>query len=179
MALEDRIEPNRIEDTPNLENSPNHVGLYQRVRDGIKREIRPYLVDTSAALSFYTPLMASSEAFIAGMSPEQVLKSRLYAAVYHSIFMRPYGKFREFWARTLKANPDSSRLKKFLVDTSAMILIQTPVYSGILLLTGTDPKKILVALPAGLAIGASSGRPYGYFLDRWRKLWGTKPVLAR
>ena len=100
--------------------------------------IRKYTVDTTAAWMFYTPIMASIEKFIAGMDNKEVLKSRLFAAAYHAIFMRPYGKFREWYAKKWKADPDSSRFKKFLVDTSAMILVQTPSYSAILLLSGAS-----------------------------------------
>jgi hypothetical protein len=32
-------------------------------------------------------------------------------------------------------------------------------------------------LPSGLAVGALSGRLYGYWLDKWRKLWKRKTTL--
>ena len=39
--------------------------------------IKNYLVDTTAAWLFYTPVMASVEYFVAGMEPKEVAKSRL------------------------------------------------------------------------------------------------------
>jgi len=56
-------------------------------------------------------------------------------------------------------------------------LYQIPVYSTILTLAGASPEEIAVALPCGLTVGALSGRPYGYVLDKWRKHWGTKSTL--
>lgn len=141
--------------------------------------LRNYVVDTTAALGFYTPLMASAEYFVAGMEPEKVLKSRLMAAAYHAIMMRPYGKFRQWWADYWHADHTSHPLKKFAVDTSATILFQVPAYSTILYLAGASLKEVLVALPVGLTIGALSGRPFGYVLDKWRKLCGTKPTLDK
>ncbi len=139
--------------------------------------VHRYLVDTTAGWLFYTPLMVISEYGIAGMSGEEVLQSRLYAAAVHAVIMRPYGKYREWWATTWKADAHSTPLKKAVVDTTASILFQLPLYSGILYASGASWKEIAVALPAGLAIGTISGRPFGYALDKWRKMWGAKPTL--
>ena len=135
-----------------------------------------YLVDTSAAIMVYTPLMASVEYF-SGMDSDEILKSRLFAAAANTIITRPYTIFREWWAKQWKADAKSSKTKKFLVDTSAMVMVQTPLYSGILYSSGASLEDIAVALPSGLIVGALSGRPFGYVLDKWRKLWGTKPTL--
>ena len=121
--------------------------------------------------------MAASEYFVGGMSPEEVVKSRLLAAAYHSVMMRPFGKFRQWYADKWEADAKSSAMKKLLVDTSATVIIQIPVYSAILYSAGASLDETAKALPAGIAIGALTGRPFGYFLDKWRKLWGTKPTL--
>lgn len=136
-----------------------------------------YIVDTTAGISFYTPIMAASEYFIGGMSSDEVLKSRLSAAVYHSVMRRPLGKFRQWYADMWHADAKSSFMKKFLIDTSVTVILQIPVYSAILYSSGASMEEITKALPAGIAIGASTGRPFGYFLDKWRKVWGTKPTL--
>lgn len=139
--------------------------------------IKNYLVDTTAALSFWTPIMASIEYFGAGMDSEEVLKSRLAAAAVHATIARPYGKLRQWIADKLHTNAQSSQSKKFAIDTLAMILTQAPLYSTILYCSGASLKEVAVALPTGLAIGAVSGRPYGYVLDKWRTLWGTKATF--
>ena len=136
-----------------------------------------YIVDTTAAWLFYTPLMALSEHYVASMDSREVLHSRLYAAGVHALIMRPYGQFRQWWADYWHANGSSPFLKKLSVDTSAAVMFQLPAYSAILYASGASFKEIAVALPAGLAIGTLTGRPFGYVLDKWRKLWRTKPTL--
>ena len=155
------------------ENQESDLSTYNKFISFAKN----YAVDTSAFLGFYTPIMASLEYFIAGMESKEVLKSRIYASGYHLLFSRPYGKFRQWYADLWHADYNSSKRKKLLVDTSAMIMTQTPVYSAILYLSGASLKEIAVALPTGLTVGMLSGRPFGYVLDRWRKFCGTKSTL--
>ena len=148
-------------------------------RNSFSGAVKNYLVDTIAGLSFFTPLMAGAEYFVAGMEPEKVLKSRLTAAAYHTVMMRPFGKFRHWYAQKLGADEKSPKLKKFLIDTSANFIFQLPVYSGILWFSGASPEQFEKALPAGLAIGAAMAIPYGYFLDNWRNFCGTKSTLYK
>ena len=58
-------------------------------------------------------------------------------------------------------------------------MFQIPVYAGILCSAGASLKEIAVALPFGLTVGLTTGRPFGYCLDKWRKLYGIKPTLDR
>ncbi len=142
-------------------------------------EVKNYVVDTTAGISFYTPIMAVSEYFIGGMDSYEVLKSRLFAGACYCVIMRPLGKFRRWYANLWNADPESSQLKKFLVDASATVITQIPLYSTILYSSGASLDEITKALPAGIAIGAATGRPFCYFWDKYRKFWGTKPVLDK
>ncbi|MBS3170116.1 L-alanine exporter AlaE [Candidatus Woesearchaeota archaeon] len=90
---------------------------------------------------------------------------------------RPYGLFRQYWADSWKTDPTSSATKKLIVDTTAHFCFQLPFYSVILYVSGTSLREGITALIAGLTIGAVAGRPFGYFQDKWRKLWGTRPTL--
>lgn len=146
-------------------------------KKGIIESVKDYLVDTSAAWSFYTPALAASELLLAGMDSKEVLKSRLYGMGVQALVMRPYAKFRQWWANYWNTNKDSSSIKKFLVDTSATALYQIPVYSAILYESGASFDEASVALPFGVAIGASLGRLYGKWLDKWKKICGRKSTL--
>ena len=167
--------------TEYLENIVKNEGRKQNNSrfKNIKNSITNYIVDTTAAWTFYTPTFATMEYLIAGMESEEILKSRLMAAGVQALVMRPYGKFREYWAKKWNANAESSRLKKFLVDTSALSIFQAPLYSAILYFSDVSLEEGLRALPVGILIGAASGRPYGYWLDKWRKIWGKKPTLSK
>ena len=101
----------------------NEINLETQVRENtFLNSAKEYLVDTSASVTFYTPLMASMEYLVADMEPNEVLASRVAAAGLHLVTSRLYGKFREWYADKWDANSESSRLKKFGVDTSAILL---------------------------------------------------------
>ena len=184
-----------IENKPNLEerineeHSQDHFSqntyfssIYNNLTTNLRKhrdEIKNYFIDITASITFYTPIMAPMEYFIADMSGEEVLKSRSSAIGIAFLAARPNGIFRDWWARKLNATPESSRIKKILVDASALVVFQIPTYTTILTLSGASLSEIIVALPMGIAIGATFGRPYGYYLDKWRKLWGGKPTLEK
>jgi len=138
--------------------------------------LKDYFVDTSAASLFYTPLRAAVE-YASGMDSHEIIRSRLIALGVHAIVMRPYGKLRQKWADYWQATPESSKLKKFAVDASFSVLHQIPVYSAILYLSGASFEEAKVALPVGVTMGVFTGRPYGYWLDWWRQMWGRKNTL--
>jgi hypothetical protein len=163
----------------NKPSEPDKVLLETQVSKyhSLLNSAKEYLVDTSASVTFYTPIMASMEYLVAGMELPEVLTSRIAAASLHLVTSRPFGKFREWYAGKWNADVNSSSTKKFLVDTSALLLYQILLYSSILACSGASLEEAVVALPTGLMIGASTGRGYGKFLDRWRKKCGTKPTL--
>ncbi len=135
-----------------------------------------YLVDTTAAWLYWTPVMTLTET-LSGMESKEILKSRLMSIALHTFVGRPYGLFRQYWANLWNADASSSRLKKIMVDTSAQICFQVPTYSTILYFSGASLKEGVAALVTGLTVGTLSGRPFGYVQDKWRKLWGARPTL--
>ena len=181
MTLESKLEqPSKDHPaSPTLEANVSTTSPSPQITNHMPSPLVHYLIDTTASWTFYIPLMASIEYGIAGMEPEKVLKSRLISMAAHALIARPYGKFREYYAQIWQADPASSQLKKVVVDTSATILFQAPVYSTLLYLAGASFKQGVIALTTGLAVGAASGRLYGFYLDYWRKKWGGKPTLSK
>ena len=149
----------------------------EKILRTIKKEAKGYMTDTSAALMFYNPLLAANEYFIGGLEPEEVLSTRIGMSITGLFASRLYGKFREYWAKRCKTDADSSRLRKFVTDVSGNLIFYTPIYSTIMWTSGASPEEIALALPAGLTTGTIMARPYGWFLDKWRKKFGVKPVL--
>lgn len=144
-------------------------------KEPVNTFLRKYLLDVTASWMFYTPLMAEAEYFIVGLEPLQIFYSRTFASAIGAMTMRPYGMFRDWWKKKWHVTTASSRLKKFAVDTSAMLIFQIPTYSSILYAAGVAPKQIALALPPAALIGMLSGRAYGFFLDSWRSFWN-RPV---
>ena len=140
-------------------------------------DVLEYVVDCSAATTFYTPLFIGIEGLVAGMDSEEIVQSRAFATVTHFSVMRPYGLFRQWTADKFGLSKESNPLVKFGFDTTAFVFFQIPCYTGILKLAEASWDEVKIALPAGIAIGIITGRPFGYFMDKWRKHWGTKPTL--
>ncbi|MBI4738050.1 L-alanine exporter AlaE [Candidatus Woesearchaeota archaeon] len=173
--LEDRLSPKderKETETPDSAASESSRSLwYSAMKD--------YLVDTSSSLIFYAPVFTFVEYVIAGMESNEVLKSRTIGTIVGIVTARPYGKFREWWSHARRTDSGSSQLKKLLTETSGLTLFTLPCYVATLTIAGASFDETVVALPSGLALSALSSRPYGYFLDRWRKLWGGKPTLSQ
>lgn len=157
------------EEQENLECIVSHY--CQKYKELVHRFFKKYWIDVTASWTFYTPVMAEAEYFIAGLEPRQIFYSRTFAAAIGAITMRPYGMFRDWWKKKWQITKESSPFKKFVVDTSAMLIFQIPTYSTILYSAGASPKEIAVALPPAALIGIFSGRPYGTFRDAWSDFW--------
>ncbi len=163
--------------TQDLESMAKNTSRLPNILSTVKREAKGYLTDTSAALIFYNPPFAASEYFVGGLEPEEILSTRIGMSIAALFISRPYGRFREYWTKRCKTNPDSSRLRKFVTDVSGNLIFYTPIYSTIMWANGVSPEEIALALPAGITTATIMGRPYGWFLDKWRKKFGVKPTL--
>jgi len=111
------------------------------------------------------------------METKQILYSRAIATGIHFTIAKPYAMFREKVASWIGADYSSSSLRKYAVDTAAMIVTSLPTYSIQLYLAGAPLKAMAVALPSALLTWSVIGRPFGRWQDWWRKQWGVKPTL--
>lgn len=163
MSLE-----NKLEQTIEREEKPAQLSF----RNRLNYSIRNYLIDTSAKVGCYAPIMAAMEAYN-GLDVEQILQSRATAALIDFGVARVYGKTLD---KTRKVfNAERSKLRSYLVDTATMVGVYSPVYAGILAAAGADAKQIGGALLMGAGIAAITARPFGkYVLNNWRKFWGYK-----
>jgi len=163
-------EPQDLEQKLKVENS----GLEAKTDN--TSPLRSYIVDTTSSWLYWTPLMTVTET-ISGMEPEQIVKSRLMSIFLHAVLGRPYGMFRQYYANLWNADANSSRKKKYVVDTTAQVIFQVPIYSAMLYFSGASFKEGITALATGVAAGVITARGFGYVQDKWRKLWNTKPTL--
>jgi hypothetical protein len=139
--------------------------------------VKGYLVDTTGRILFYVPAIGVWEKLVAGMENEEVLKSRTGAVVINFFFGRFHGKVREWLSHLTRTGEDSSRLRKLAVDTASSTLVGLTSYSTVLYFSGASLDEAIVALPFGLLFTSSTGRPFGRFLDWYRRAWGATPVL--
>ena len=99
MGLENKLEQ-KIEREV-VENQKQHL-FWNRLNYGV----RNYMIDTSAKVGFYAPIMAAMEAYN-GLDGEQILKSRATAALIDVGLARVYGKTLD---KTRKIFPKSRKL---------------------------------------------------------------------
>ncbi|MTI18694.1 L-alanine exporter AlaE [Rhodobacteraceae bacterium RKSG542] len=126
-----------------------------------------FLVDTIATIVFFTIAAATTELFIAGMEPMQVVMTRAIMIPMMIATGRPYGLWRDWVFAKLAPNRTLSRT---LVDVAAFISFQVPVYVGALVISGTGVKEIALAVSSGIFFMVLGSRPFGLFLELVRKL---------
>lgn len=131
--------------------------------------MRVFLTDTLAAVMFFTLVAGLSEWLVAGLSPSQILLTRLVTIPVLILTGRPYGLWRDTAFRLV--GPVSTPART-LVDVAAFVSFQVPVYVAILLVAGADTDEILRATAAAMVLMLLLSRPYGLFLDMVRRLTG-------
>jgi len=130
-----------------------------------------YLADTLAMVMFSTIVGALVEVVIAGLTAEQSARIRLAAIPVMLLIGRPYGIYRN-WLFKLLGDRNTGQLKAVLIDTFANTTFQVPVYCCLLALNGVSIGQMITAAGSVIVIAALSGRPYGVFLVRCRRLFG-------
>ncbi|MDP4039412.1 MAG: L-alanine exporter AlaE [Candidatus Pacearchaeota archaeon] len=151
--------------------------IYQRVRDGVTS----YLVDVSAGLIFYNPIMVVGEYLVAGMDSPEVLKSRIGSSIAQAVCMRPSGMLRNASAEHFNLTKESQWYKKGLSDTASILALQIPAYSialynaGVSIGEGGKALAMATAITAIMNNGTKLG--FGKWMDFWRGLWGKKKAI--
>ena len=152
-------------------------GIYQRVKEAAAN----YLVDVSAGLIFYNPIMAAGEYLIAGMENPQVLKSRIGASIAQAICMRPSGMLRNVSAQHFGLTRESPWYQKAASDIGCILALQIPAYSTALYKAGASYEQGLRALGIAIAVTALTNNgtkiAFGKWMDTWRKVWGKKQAI--
>lgn len=177
-ALVKKGVPNRSNSEENLDNN-----LESTIEDSFKEpsRLKKYLVNTFAGQTFHQPLFFSIELFmiyaLGRMDLEKSLYSRRNAFFIGLVANYGYGKFRDYWAGIWTADAESSKRKKWLVDTTAKIIFEGGLYAGNLAVNRVTMEDMYIAVPLGLAIHFSLGAKYGQYLDYLKKWFGIKPTL--
>lgn len=138
---------------------------------------KAYWVDTTARILWYVPILGIWEKFVVGMDNTEVFISRTAAIAWNIGIGRLHGKIREWLSTLTGITSQSSHYQKILLDTLTGLIVTIVSYSAALALSGASLEEAKIALPFALTFGLVTGRPYGRFLDWYRKKWRTTPVL--
>ena len=133
-------------------------------------QMRAFVADTLALVTFFTILGALNELFIAGMAWEKVALSRAIGAPLMVATARPYGLWRDWLLKRLV--PPLPRLG---ADALALLVFQVPIYAAILLVGGGSGPEIMRGAAGFAVLMMVVGRPYGLWLDFVRARFGLGP----
>lgn len=120
---------------------------------------------------FFTVTGALNERFIAGMDWDDVLEARLLGAALMIPVARPYGLWRDWLMR--RARPTT--WSRIAWDSLALVSFQVPIYAAIIAVSGASGRGLVLGILSATVIMLASGRPYGAFLNRVRRLYGLPP----
>ena len=129
--------------------------------------LKEFVADTLALVSFFTVFGALNEYFVGGMSLQEVFMARLIGAPLMILTARPYGIWRDYFVR-LTSPPMPSAMS----DGIALLSFQVPIYIGIIWVSGASGAGLL---KSGLFFAVMMfvlGKPYGLWLDFIRKIFG-------
>jgi len=120
-------------------------------------------------LIFSTCIGAFVEIAVVGLTIGQSAVVRLSAVPVILFAGRPYGVYRNWLFRRF-VREGSSEFEKTVVDTVANMSFQSTLYAALLAIGGAGISQILGAVVVATVVNFFVGRPYGLFLDYWRRL---------
>lgn len=148
----------------------------ERIIKNVKTECEKYLIDTSAKIIVFTPLMATLEAY-KGLELTQIIESRAGMALIDLGAARVYTKLRDKIKE--KVEP-KNRVSEYLVNTLPMIAVYSPIYAGLLAASGASYDQGKALLISGTIIVALTAQPFAkYFLIPWRKYWTQQDLTEK
>ncbi|MBU0957994.1 MAG: L-alanine exporter AlaE [Nanoarchaeota archaeon] len=134
-----------------------------------------HVVDTTAMLTSSNPIFGASEVFVAGMSDEVSIDSRLtVAGIAYTVMGPAFARGRDLSRKIFKITQDTKEKVQVLHDilyTSAFNLAVSPI---IYLSMGADIKQTIIGSLSAGALAVGIGPIMGYGVDAGRDLMGLR-----
>ena len=140
-------------------------------RSSVTRGPRAFVADTTAMLIFFTAIGVLNERFVASMTWDQIWRARLLGAVLMVPVAYIYGLWRDWLMKQAKPRAVS----RLFWDSVALVSFQAPIYAGIIAVNGASGWDLLFGIGGAAVLMLVSGRAYGVFLDRVRRMFGVTP----
>lgn len=138
---------------------------------------REAFADTFALITFGIIVGMSVELFIAGLTLEQSMHSRLLSIPVNMIIARPYGIYRD-WILAHNIPALDSFLGSTLLDVLAFMTFQMPVYAFLVGTSGASLESVVAACMGQLGAMLVMGRPYGLWMQLCRQRFSPSPVAV-
>ncbi len=130
----------------------------------VKRES---LADIFALISFGLVVGMAVEILVAGLSVDQSIQSRLLSIPVNMLIARPYGIFRD-WLMALGGASKGGFIRTTLLDITAFIGFQIPVYALLVASTGASMEQVAAACAGQIGALVLMARPYGIWMQTCR-----------
>ena len=141
---------------------------YYKWRDS---NIYRFAVDTTASLIFYNAVNGSNELYHS-TDPVKCLKTRAVGSVINVATARFFGIYRDFIYRKFDIGETAGQGRKFLADAFATTTFGTPLYTSLLYFMDYEPEQLAKASGSFFVYSLFISRPYGWFLDYFRTIFG-------
>ncbi|AMO57271.1 hypothetical protein GZ77_16265 [Endozoicomonas montiporae] len=138
----------------------------------IKRET---IADTFALITFGIVVGMSVELFVAGLSIEQSLHSRLLSIPVNLLIARPYGIYRD-WIMAQARRVVSGSVVDAVMDIVAFLTFQLPVYAVLVGTSGASVDQVITACMGQLGALILMGRPYGIYMQMCRNWFAERTI---
>lgn len=141
-----------------------------KVKPGLKK----YLIDSTAILTVTTPLFATFETFIAGMSIENSINSKFVAVgLTYAGMGRLFTSSLDLSRKVFNIGPETSEKIKHFHDASYSAAYNLLICPAFYYVSGVrDLKQIAIGTGIGVGMGLVAGGPMGYAIDAFRDLTG-------
>jgi hypothetical protein len=127
-----------------------------------------FIVEAVTMNLFSFAITTPNELLIAGMDFDEFIKTRLASIVINTVTGRPYGVWRDSLLDRMGIGRDSHFAVKYLYDTLAFVSFQLPLYWLSMFIGGAELDEMVKASLPLIFISGMTGRPYGFFLDKFR-----------
>ncbi|MCW7551556.1 L-alanine exporter AlaE [Endozoicomonas gorgoniicola] len=139
----------------------------------IKRET---IADTFALISFGLVVGMSVELFVAGLSIEQSLHSRLLSIPVNLLVARAYGIYRD-WVMAQGRKMTRNSLMDSVMDIVAFLTFQMPVYAVLVGTSGASLDQVITACMGQLGALILMARPYGIYMQMCRNWFAERATV--
>ena len=136
---------------------------------------RKTIADTFALITFGLVVGMSVELFIAGLSIEQSLHSRLLSIPVNLLIARPYGIYRD-WIMVQGRKLAKGSVVDAVMDIVAFLTFQMPVYALLVGTSGASLEQVITACMGQLGALVLMGRPYGIYMQMCRNWFAERSL---
>ena len=141
--------------------------------------------DTIASNAYSLVVGSGLDLIASHLGPEGWLASRAQSMLWNATTGALYGKYRDTVFRLTRTTPESSAIKRVVVELGAFNLFQTPPYAGMVMLStklfegGINWEKVQDGTMGFVALTPFIGPTFNWTYDKCREFFGFKTAAEK